>query len=194
MTLFLTGIALFIGAHLIPALPGLRARVAGHVGDNGAKGVVAILALAGLVAIIYGYRPAQASEIGGMLVWSPPDWTRHIAYLLMVPVFPLFVASYLPAGHITARAKHPQILAVKLWAAAHLLVNGLLASVILFAALLAWGVFDRISLKRRDRAAGVVHVAGDWRNDAIAVFLGLATLVWFILEGHEWIVGVGLLA
>ena len=46
------------------------------------------------------------------------------------------------------------LLAVKLWAVAHLLANGTLADVLLFGGFLAWAVADRISVKRRARGAG----------------------------------------
>ena len=69
----------------------------------------------------------------------------------MLPVFPLLFAAYLP-GRIRAAAKHPMLLAVKLWATAHLLANGTLADVLLFGGFLAWAVADRISVKRRAAA------------------------------------------
>ncbi len=52
------------------------------------------------------------------------------------------------------------LLAVKIWATAHLLANGDLGSILLFGGFLAWAVSARISLKRRERAAGLPAAAG----------------------------------
>ena len=89
-----------------------------------------------------------------VVLYTPPAALRHLALLLMLPVFPLLFAAYLP-GRIRAAAKHPMLLAVKLWAVAHLLANGTLADVLLFGGFLAWAVADRISVKRR--AAAEAH-------------------------------------
>jgi hypothetical protein len=58
-----------------------------------------------------------------------------------------------PGRRIKAAVKHPMLLAVKIWALAHLLVNGDLASVLLFGGFLAWAVVDRISEKNACRQA-----------------------------------------
>ena len=97
-----------------------------------------------------------------VVLYTPPTALRHVALLLMLPVFPLLFAAYLP-GRIKAIAKHPMLLATKLWAMAHLLANGTLADVLLFGGFLAWAVADRISVKR---AAAAAH---DSRRAAAAV-------------------------
>ena len=110
----------------------------------------------------------------------------------MLPVFPLLFATYLP-GRIQSAAKHPMLAAIKIWATAHLLVNGTLADVLLFGSFLVWAVAVRISLKRRVPVP--VRGASPSRyNDLIAVVLGLALYVSFILRLHGLIVGVPLLA
>ena len=85
-------------------------------------------------------------------VWSPPDWTRWVAIVLMLPAFIFLVAAYVP-GQIKAKLKHPFLVAIKTWALAHLIANGDLASIILFGSFLAYAVYDRITLKRRSRRA-----------------------------------------
>ncbi len=110
-------------------------------------------------------------------VWSPPGWTRWVAIVLMLPAFIFLVAAYVP-GQIKARLKHPFLVAIKTWALAHLIANGDLASIILFGSFLAYAVYDRITLKRR-QATGLVTVAasGPPRNDLIAVVLGAVLYV-----------------
>ena len=95
--------------------------------------------------LIVGYGMARREPV---VLYTPPAALRHLALLVMLPVFPLFFAAYFP-GRIRSATRHPMLLAVKLWATAHLLANGTLADVLLFGAFLAWAVADRISVKRR---------------------------------------------
>ena len=113
---------------------------------------------------------------------------RDTVLMLMPFVFPLLFAAYFP-GLIKTILKHPMLVAVKLWAFMHLLVNGSLADVLLFGSVLAWAVADRISLKRRP--VRPIHTAppGKW-NDAIAVTLGLAVYVALVAGGHRWLTGM----
>ncbi|MFN2168786.1 MAG: NnrU family protein, partial [Anaerolineae bacterium] len=113
----------------------------------------------------------------------------HLAALLMLPVFVFFVAPYFP-GRIKTTLKHPQLVAVKLWAVAHLLVNGTVADLVLFGSFLAWAVIDRISLKRRPERAvpGLAPAAG--RNDALAIVVGLALYGLFAMVLHQRWIGV----
>ena len=118
-------------------------------------------------------------------------WMQHVAFLLMLPVFPLTLAAYLP-GRIKTAMKHPMLAAVKLWALAHLLSNGMLADVLLFGSFLAWAVWDRISLKRRLQQPISTAPPGRF-NDLVAVIAGLALYAFFIFWAHRWLFGVSLL-
>ena len=92
--------------------------------------------------------------------------------------------------NIKARLKHPMLVAVKIWALAHLLANGTLADVLLFGGFLAWAVLDRLSLKRRPVQAAVrTAPPGPW-NDVIAVVLGLAVYALLIGWAHSRLFGV----
>jgi uncharacterized membrane protein len=128
-------------------------------------------------------------------IWVPPDWTRHLALLLMLPVFPLLLAAYLP-GKIKAKVRHPMLVAIKFWALAHLIANGDLASIILFGSFLAYAVVDRILVKRRGGAEPVLAVseAEARRNDLISLGAGLAIYVVFLLWLHTLLIGVSPLA
>jgi hypothetical protein len=48
------------------------------------------------------------------------------------------------------KTRHPQLMAVKIWAVAHLLVNGDLASIILFGGMLAWAVGSVILINKAE--------------------------------------------
>jgi uncharacterized membrane protein len=135
--------------------------------------------------LIYGYGAARQAPV---VLYTPPAAFRHVALVLMLPVFPLLVATYLP-GRIKILARHPMLLATKLWATAHLLANGTLVDVLLFGAFLIWAVADRISLKRRTPRAIPAAPARPY-NDIIAIVIGLAIYALFVLRAHQWLVGV----
>ncbi|MEP6884154.1 MAG: NnrU family protein [Gammaproteobacteria bacterium] len=187
MSLLIVGLVLFLGVHSFAMVsPSFRARAIQRLGEGAWKGLYALASLAGFVLICYGFGLARQSTV---ILYSPPTWLRHLALLLMLPVFPLLIAAYLP-GRIKSAAKHPMLAAIKLWAFAHLLANGSLADVLLFGGLLAWAIADRISMKRRSTPQ-VLRTAppGSW-NDAIAVVLGLAIYVLLIGWAHARLFGV----
>ena len=187
MMTLIVGLVLFLGVHSVAiAAPAVRARAIGQLGEGAWKGLYALAALVGFVLICYGFGLARQAPV---ILYSPPTWLRHVALILMLPVFPLLIAAYLP-GRIKAAAKHPMLAAVKFWAFAHILANGSLADVLLFGGFLAWAVVDRISLKRRPTPQ-VLRTAppGPW-NDVIAVVLGLAIYALLIGWAHVRLFGV----
>lgn len=189
MTLLIIGILALIGIHLVPVSPALRDGLIERLGLAGYRAAFSVVSTLGLILLIYGF--AHAPYVG---VWTPPSWTRHIAMLLMLPVFPLLLAAYLP-GEIKAKLLHPMLIAIKLWALAHLLANGDLASMILFGSFLAYAGYDRFALKHRPggEAAFVPDPATARRNDIIAVAGGLALYVVFLVWLHPLLIGVPVL-
>ena len=187
MPLLIAGLVLFLGVHSIAIVSAsFRARAIQRIGERAWKGMYALISLAGFVLICYGFGLARQTPV---VLYSPPTWLRHVTFLLMLPVFPLLIAAYLP-GRIKTAAKHPMLAAVKFWAFAHLLANGSLADALLFGGFLAWAVMDRISLKRRSTPQ-VLRAAppAPW-NDAIAVVLGLAIYALLIGWAHVRLFGV----
>ncbi|MCF7983722.1 MAG: NnrU family protein [Thiohalocapsa sp.] len=188
MLLLIIGLALFLGVHSVSIVDqSRRDRAVERIGAIPWKLAYGLIAAAGLVLIVIGYGDIRQSG-EAILLYSPPVWMRHVSLLLLVPVFPLLLAAYLP-GRIQRATKHPMLLAVKFWALAHLLSNGTLADLLLFGGFLAWAVADRISLKRREPPPVPAAPAGKW-NDLIAVGAGLAIYVAFILGLHQWLIGV----
>ena len=185
MPLLIAGLVLFLGVHSIAMVsPSFRARAIQRVGEGAWKGLYALISLVGFVLICYGFGLARQAPV---VLYSPPTWLRHVTFLIMLPVFPLVLAAYLP-GRIKAAAKHPMLAAVKFWAFAHLLANGSLADVLLFGGFLVWAGVDRMSLKRRVQAVPAAP-AGRF-NDLIAVVAGLALYVLFIEWAHLRLFGV----
>jgi uncharacterized membrane protein len=126
-----------------------------------------------------------------VVLYTPPAWLPPVAMVLLIPVFPLLLAAYLP-GRIQTAAKHPMLAATTLWAVAHLLANGMLADVLLFGVFLVWAVLDRISMTRRTQRP-VPSMPPSRANDLIAVVGGLALYATFVLWLHGWLIGVPLI-
>ena len=184
--MLILGLILFLAMHSISIInEPWRDRQVARMGEGPWKILYSLVSLVGFGLIVWGYGLSRYDPVP---LYLPPAWLRHIALLLMVPVFPLLLAAYLP-GRIQAKLKHPMLAAVKLWAFAHLLANGMLADVLLFGAFLAWAVADRISLKRRIPRPVDGAPPSKW-NDWIAVIGGLALYVAFVLWLHLWLIGV----
>jgi len=185
MIWLIAGLVVFLGIHSVRIVaPGFRDSMVAARGENAWKGIYSVIALAGLLLVIWGYGQARPDAA---FLYEPPVFVKHIVTLLMLIAMILLVAAYLPTGHIKKRVKHPMLTAVKVWAFAHILANGDLATLVLAGAFLAWAVIDRISLKRRgDPVFETVSV----RNDAIAVVVGTAITIWFIMQLHAFLFGV----
>jgi uncharacterized membrane protein len=186
MAILMLGLLLFFGIHSISIVaPATRDRWAASLGANAWRGLYSLLSLAGFVLLIYGYRAARHSP---ELLYIPPHWMHPITLLVMLPVFPLLLASGLP-GRIKAAVGHPMLTAVMLWSFAHLLVNGRLADVLLFGGFLLWSVADRLSFLRRIERSLKTAPPGRW-NDLIAVAVGLGIHAAVLLWLHALIFGV----
>ena len=184
MALLVVGIIVFLGIHILPTIPGLREALVGRLGETGYKVFFSLLSIAGFVLLVYGFAHAPLIS-----VWSPPAWTRWVAIVLMLPAFIFLVAAYVP-GQIKAKLKHPFLVAIKTWALAHLIANGDLASIVLFGSFLAYAVYDRITLKRRQPTSLIgVPGTGGPRNDLIAILLGVVLYVLFLVWLHPLLIG-----
>jgi uncharacterized membrane protein len=189
MLLLIVGLLLFFVPHSVAiAAPEWRERALLQWGEQLWKATYSVLSIAGFVLIIYGFGFARHAPV---ILYVPPAWLRHVTFVLMVPVFPLLFAAYLP-GRIQTTMKHPMLVAVKIWATAHLLANGMLADVLLFGSFLVWAVFDRISVKRHPRAQSPRLPVSKF-NDAIAVILGLLVYALFVSRLHASLIGVPLM-
>jgi len=130
--------------------------------------------------MIWGYRSAEFID-----VWTPPSWTVHLNNLLMlVAVF--FLALSHSKGRLRARFRHPMLAAVKIWAVAHLLVNGDLASILLFGGMLAWAVVSVILINRAE--PWVPPQPGEPKKDVVAVVITL--VVYGVIVGIHMALGV----
>jgi uncharacterized membrane protein len=187
MTILIAGLVLFLGIHLVPAAPAIREICCQKLGTGGFKAVFSVASLLGLGLIIYGFsvRPYVP-------VWTPPDFARHITFLLMLPALILLAASQIPS-RIRTWSRHPMLLAVELWAFAHLLVNGDLAGMLLFGSFLAYAVYDMLSANRRGALGPLGARSGGFGGDAAAVVIGLAVFAFMLVWGHQHLISIPLL-
>lgn len=184
MLVLILGLALFLGVHCVSIVaPAWRNGRAAAMGEGPWKGAYSLVSAIGLVLIVWGY--ARAWPVAPVL-YEPPIWLKHITALLMLFAIVALAISQVPAGRLKPVLKHPMLLAVKIWALAHLLANGDLASILLFGSFLVWAVLDRISVKRR---AVPVPLPGPVRNDVIAVGAGLAVYALFVWKLHLLLFG-----
>lgn len=186
MLKLITGLVIFFGVHSIRIVaPGWRDRMLARLGAGPWKALYSVASLVGFLMIVGGYA---ASRLDPVVLYQPPFWLRHVMMLLMLPVFPLLVAAYVP-GRIRTAVKHPMLAATKAWALAHLLVNGSLADVLLFGGFLAWAVIDRISAGKRPEPAPSAAPT-PLRNDVIVVVAGLLLYAVFAFWAHPRLIGV----
>ncbi|VTU23808.1 NnrU family protein [Variovorax sp. RA8] len=190
MSLLVIGLVLFLGIHSVSIVaPAWRDTQVERRGEKVWKGIYSLVSLGALILVIYGYGVARQAPLA---IYAPPLALRHVALLLMLPVFPLLFAAYLP-GRIQRAAKHPMLLAVMLWAAAHLLANGSLADVLLFGSFFIWALADRIAAGRRAVPRRVPGAPPSTLNDVAALVGGLVVYAGLLFRAHAWLTGVPLL-
>lgn len=184
----IAGLVLFLGAHVFTTRRAARARVVDAMGEGTYKIVYSLVTLAGLVLIVWGFAHYRADG-EWIQVWSPPKALKHLNMLLMLFAVILVTAAYI-RGRIYTTLKHPMLAGVKLWALGHLLANGDLGGIILFGSILAWAVYDRISLKRRTDPGSPPIPVGGIGNDAIAVVVGIVAYLALAFAFHPVVIGV----
>lgn len=181
MLLLILGLVVFLGIHMLPTRPSLRAKAQTRLGATGYKLGFSVVSGIGLAAIILGMGDAPY-----IAVWNPPPVTRWVPVALMPIAFILLTAAYVP-NNIRRVVRHPMLAAVKLWALVHLIANGDLASMLLFASFLAFAVVDVISAKRRGKAPE--HSPVSPALDALTVVIGLVAYVG-VMHAHPYLFGV----
>ena len=178
MILLILGVFLWIGAHYFKRLmPAARA----NLGDRG-KLLVTAGIVAGLILMILGYRSAEFIH-----VWSPPAFMVHINNALMLFAFWTFGSSAAKGAKVwpANKTRHPQLMAVKIWAVAHLLVNGDLASIILFGSMLAWAVGSVMLINRAEPGWSAPETAG--AKTTIRLFV-ITLVIFSVVAGiHVWL-------
>ena len=187
LTVEIVGLVLFLGAHVFVSMRRRREALILSIGRGPYLGLFALVSIVGIVLIGFGFARYRAA--GLIPVWYPPPWTRQIVVALMWPASIAVVAAYIP-GDIKRVLKHPMLVGVKLWAFAHLCANGDLGGIILFGSVLAWAVYDRITLKRRSDPGAPPIPIGGRRNDVIAVVVGTVLYLALGFLFHPLVIGL----
>ncbi len=192
MLLLAVGLILFLGIHAVPTSPDLRNGLVARFGEPAYKIAFAIASFAGLALIVLGYHKLQMNPGKNVVFGEPPVWLNHVTWLLMLPAMIALVAAYVPSRIRTA-LKHPMLVAIKIWALAHLLVNWDLASVLLFGSFLAYAVYDRISVKKRGALGPLGAKQGGLVGDLVVLAVGIGLYAFMLHGGHAWLIGKPLL-
>ncbi|MFD2231034.1 NnrU family protein [Alkalimarinus sediminis] len=164
MELLIIGLSTFFLVHLLPSTPTLRSTLVGKLGELPYKAVFSVISLIGFALIVWGKAEAEFIP-----VWQPPVMLAVVTKLMMLPAMVLLIAAYLPSN-IKKHIRHPMLLGVFLWAVGHLLINGDMASILLFGGFLSFAVIDMASANARG-AALQVDTKPLW-NDVLVLILG----------------------
>ena len=178
MLWLILGIVVFFGIHLLPAAPTLRGSLLARLGEGGYKGVFSLVSAVGLGLLVYGKMQAPYEHL-----YAPIALAKPVAGGLMLLAFYLLVGRKL--GSIANRfTAHPMLWGISLWALAHLLANGDLASVLLFGSFLCYSLLDMWQANRR--GAKPKGAAFSLAREALIVLLTL--LVYgALLYAHGWL-------
>ncbi len=182
MTLLIIGLILWWVSHLEKIwMPDRRAAAAARLGEGPWKGVVTLATIIAIALMVVGYRHANADPV---ILWVAPLWLWHLNNLLMIVAVFIFVAGFF-ASPVRRAIRNPQLTGVKVWAFAHLLVNGDLASLVLFGGILAWAVLAVIGIKRRDGPRGPLPEAN---NSGLIAHIVVAAILFVVIVGiHTWL-------
>ena len=181
MSILIVGLILFFGMHLVPTLGGVRENLVGRLGENQYKGLFSLLSFIGLILIVFGKARAGFEPL-----WNPPAWGAKAALVLMAPVFILVMAANMESN-VRRFLRYPMLLGITLWALAHLLANGDLASLLLFGSFGVYSLFDMWSASRR--GAELMQDKAVWFHDVIVLVVGVLAYL-LLLEFHFELFGV----
>ncbi|RKF16165.1 NnrU family protein [Roseovarius spongiae] len=207
----------FAVSHSFPTRPAVKARLVRRLGARGFTVAYALLSLAMLALLIFA-----AGRAPYVAVWYQHPWQVHVVHIGMLIVCLIAALALLrpnpfsfggahderfdPARPGIVRwARHPVLLALGLWAGLHLLVNGDLAHLLLFAPLFAFALAGMRLIdarKRREmgaerwqalrdavRAGPILPRPASWPGAILRVVIGVAAFAALILL-HPLVIGV----
>ncbi|MGY6632273.1 MAG: NnrU family protein [Alkalilacustris sp.] len=180
--LLVLGLGLWVSAHVFKrAAPAQRATLEAWMGE-GARGIFAVLILAGLVLMVVGWRAIGPMDY--VFLWAAPPWFGHVNNLAMLVAFYVFGIG-MAKGALSQKIRHPMLLGVLIWALAHLAVNGDLAGLILFGGMAAWSVAAMALINAR-APSWVPPARKSGPRDAVAA--GVVLVVYGVVGLiHNWL-------
>lgn len=174
------GVGLWVAAHMFKRLaPAQRAALTRAMGE-GSKGIFALLIVASIVLMVIGYQRAEL-----IWLWFPQVWFGHLNNLLVLVAFYVYGIG-MARGVLSTKVRHPQLWGTFIWAAAHLLVKGHLAGLILFGGLAVWALAAIAAINAQDGGWSPKPAKGGWMRDLVAVPI---VLVVYAIVGaiHAWL-------
>ncbi len=168
MALLILGIALWIGIHLLPSVGiRLKHRLVEQLGLLTYRAAFAGCIILALGLIVQGWQSARPVSI-----YIPPYSLRPLAITLAVLAFVMLGTTF-RASRIYRFIRFPQLWAVIVWAAAHLLANGDSRSLVLFPGMALWAVIMITVISRRD-TDWQPPAAPSWTIEILGVVVMLA--------------------
>jgi uncharacterized membrane protein len=184
MGYLIVGIAVFAGVHLFSMLlPGQRNELKTRLGEGPYKGIYALILLAGLVLMIWGFWTVSSSPAENSVVYEPVPWARHVTMLLVLLGF-ISLSGFHGTGYLKRWLRNPFSIGITLWSVGHLLSNGMLHDVLLFGTFLVLAALDIILSTVRGKRPG--HDP-QIRSDLTAVVSGVVLYAVFLFGFHPYV-------
>ena len=170
------GVLLWTSAHYFKRLaPDMRASL-----GNPGKGIVAVLLVGAIVLMVIGYKAAD-----DVLLWDLGGWAFNVNNALM-----LMAVAFFGTGNSKSRLRenirHPMLTGFLVWVVAHLLVNGDLASLVLFGGLGLWAL-GSIALINRAEPDYEPWQGGTRQGDIRLVMISV--VVFAVIVGVHYLIG-----
>jgi uncharacterized membrane protein len=161
--------AAFLALHLIVSGTRVRDAATGLIGEGPYMGLFSLASVAGLIWLGLAFATAHGSP-RDHVYWAATPATRVVQLVIQFLAVLLIVPGLATPNPTSVRqertlerpelirgmlriTRHPFLWGVALWAAGHLLVNGDLAGLILFGALLILALFGTASIDAKRRRA-----------------------------------------
>ncbi|RYH08938.1 NnrU family protein [Tropicimonas sp. IMCC6043] len=170
---FVVAILVFLASHSLPVRPRTRGALVARLGTTGFTLAYSAISLAALGWLIVATRRAPVIPL-----WDWAPWQNHVTYAAMAlacVIAALAIGRPNPlsfggahnnrfdpaAPGIVGWVRHPLLVALLLWSLGHLLPNGQLAPVLLFALFAGFSLLGmRMIDRRRQRQLG----RAEWRR------------------------------
>lgn len=215
-TVFAATLAAFFVLHSVPLRPPVRTWLVARLGPAGFGIAYSVLSIALLGAVFVAARHAPRVALWG----EPPhaEWIVLAAMILAGTILafglgrpnPLSFGGTRNVAFDPANAgllrwvRHPVLAAFLLWSAAHLLVNGDLARVLLFGSMAGFSLMGMVMIDRRRRRemgeAAWQKTVAELRTARLRLAPGAALRLSLVLSAvavlvllHPWLAGVGVL-
>ena len=189
---FALALTLFVLSHLVPSLPGARARIIAMIGRK-----AYLIGYATLSVVLLAWVLLAAVSAPVSVLWMPAGWQAWITLVVSPIALFLIIAGLISpnplslsarrnrlgeAGAVVTITRHPVFWGFALWSASHIPPNGDLRSLLLFGSLTILAVSGFWLSDKRARRA----LEGQWQALArttsiipfLAVILGRTRLRW----------------